>query len=96
MNQFYSALTMVFDFMATGTGEPDMLITGIGSTALVVMIVLIVFLGWKKASQKDKQIVKDCLWEAVSTGHVGEHVSGEDEEEFENPAMAEENESDEF
>lgn len=89
MNQFYSALTMIFDFMATGTGEPQTLAMGIGAATLVVITVLIAIVGWKKASLQDKQEVKDYLWEAVSSGHVGEHVGGEDEEpERENPAPA--------
>lgn len=89
MNQFYSALTMIFDFMATGIGEPDMLITGIGSTALTVLIIMIAIVGWMKSPKQDREDVKNYLRDAVSLGHVGEHVSYEDEEdEFENPAIA--------
>ncbi len=75
--------------MATGIGEPDMLITGIGSTALTVLIIMIAIVGWMKSPKQDREDVKNYLRDAVSLGHVGEHVSYEDEEdEFENPAIA--------
>ena len=91
MNQFYSALTMVFDFMATGTGQPSTLAMGIGAATLVVITVLIGIVGWKKAPREDKQDTKYYLLDAVGLGRYVECIGVADDEEDmarENPAPA--------
>ncbi len=56
---------------------------------IAIIFCMIPLLAWFASPRRERQQVKDYLAEAVGLGHVGEHVSGEDEEiEPENPAMA--------